>query len=459
MIAILSQGVILGLSVISGFILPQKMGPESYGYWQVYMFYLAYINLFGLGYNDGIALFYGGYAFHDLPVNRIRSALRILYGYLAVILAACLAAVFFGVKDAAYRPIYTALVVNIPLSVLQCIVMTVFLAVGRTEIYNLLNVALKALTVVFCLSLIFLHVTDYTWMIRVDLAARVLITAACIYLGRSFLFGKAAPLREGWQELSEKIRGGIQITIALIASMLIPVMGRWIIERFEPIGVYGIYSFAMSLLTIVLSFTNVVGTVLFPFLKQMNPEKMKENYDPFALVCDVLIACALLLYLPLMFLLRAVMVKYLPALSYLHILMAMCLPLGRMQLLLTPYYKACRMEKGFLLSNVLGAAAMAAVLLAAYSIWKTPYAVAVGTTLTLAVWTFAAEIFLTKKTGIGAGREGFVREAVMMLLFIFAGNFHSYAFFSLVYGISVTAMLFFYKNKIFQLIITIRRQR
>ena len=44
------QGFILLLSVLSGFVLPEKMGPTNYGYWQVYLFYLAYLNIFGLGF-------------------------------------------------------------------------------------------------------------------------------------------------------------------------------------------------------------------------------------------------------------------------------------------------------------------------------------------------------------------------------------------------------------------------
>ena len=85
LITVVSQGIILGLSVITGFVLPSKMGPENFGYWQVYLFYLAYLNLFGLGFNDGIALFYGGFYYDDLPFARLRSSMRAVYLYQAII--------------------------------------------------------------------------------------------------------------------------------------------------------------------------------------------------------------------------------------------------------------------------------------------------------------------------------------------------------------------------------------
>ncbi len=32
------------------------MGTEQFGYWQIYYFYLNYINLITFGYNDGLVL-------------------------------------------------------------------------------------------------------------------------------------------------------------------------------------------------------------------------------------------------------------------------------------------------------------------------------------------------------------------------------------------------------------------
>ena len=78
-ITVFTQAVILALSFITGFILPKIMGPEEFGYWQIYLFYLGYLNLFGLGLNDGIGLFYGGYEYERLPFQRIRASMRVFF--------------------------------------------------------------------------------------------------------------------------------------------------------------------------------------------------------------------------------------------------------------------------------------------------------------------------------------------------------------------------------------------
>lgn len=447
LITVISQGIILGLSVITGFVLPTKMGPENFGYWQVYLFYLAYLNLFGLGFNDGIALFYGGYYYDDLPFSRLRSSMRAVYLYQALICVLGIGGVLLFMDPGVYQTIYLALVVNIPLTCLQCIILTTLLSVGKTETYNYVNLVLKVLTVSLYLALIFGGYNDPVRMIGADTVARFIITIVCFFLGRKFLFGKAAPFKEGLAELWEKSKSGFLITIALIASMLMPVLGRMVVEKFEEIATYGIYSFAMSLLTIILSFTSVLGTVIFPLLKRMDEEEMLKSYSRFSTVCDGFVTAALFLYLPLMFIVTNLMQKYIPALDYLHFLLAMCLPLGRAQLLITPYYKARRYEKQLFYANIFGVAAMFAVLFGAYFIFKNVVAVALGTTVVLTVWTFVAEMYLNRDNKKQILRQT-LAQLIVMVSFCVAGSFKSYCIFTVIYLLAVLVYLVIMRSEL-----------
>ena len=452
LLTVVSQGLVLGLSVITGFLLPKMMGPENFGYWQVYLFYLAYLNLFGFGFNDGIALFYGGYYYEDLPFTRLRASMKAVYLYQAVITAVGIAGVYLLCGAGTYRAIYLALMINVPITCLQCIILTTFLSVGRTEAYNIINLVLKALSVGFCLTLLFGGYRTPVPMILADTAARVIITVVCFVMGRRFLFGKSDTLKEGVAEVVEKSKAGVLITVATIASMLMPVLGRTIVERNEPIAAYGIYSFAMSLLTIILSFANVLGTVIFPILKRMDEEEMTNSYTRFSTVCNAFVSCALFLYVVLTFIVRYWMTQYLPALDYLHYLLAMCLPLARAQLLITPYYKAKRYEKQLFYANVLGVGAMFAVLLGAYFIFHSITAVAVGTMVVLTVWTFCAERYLNR----GAQRRQMIRQTAgqvaVMACFCVAGSMTSIGLFAGIYAVTVAAYFVWMRKDIAALV-------
>lgn len=451
------QALILAMSVITGFILPVKMGPEMFGYWQVYAFYLAYLNILGLGFNDGIALFYGGYDFEKLPFQRIRSAVRIFLIYLAAV-TCLLFFIFSQLSNNTDREIYQLLTLNIPLFCLQCVVLTVFLSVNRTGVYNIVNLLSKLFAVLFYLILIFKGITSSAPMMYSDLLARFLITLLCIFLGRKILFGKADHIKYGIIEFREKSKSGINITLAIIASNFIPLVGRVIIEWNETKASYGLYSFAMSLLIIIVAFTSTAGTVVFPIIKRLQKEKLPDYYLKFSFICDALIYIALLSYIPLLFIIKHFMIDYIPVLEYVYILLAMCLPLGKMQLLVVAYYKAFRFEKAFFAANGIGVIAMLGFTALSYQIFKSVIAVAICTTVVLTLWTFFTERFLIKKMGCGFSLKSMVIQISMMLIFIFAGSFQNIFWFAGIYGSALIVYFSFHFKKIGAIIKQMKRK-
>ena len=58
--ALIMQALMLLCSLVTSLVVPKYMGTTQYGYWQIYYFYLNYINFVTLGYNDGLVLKYGG---------------------------------------------------------------------------------------------------------------------------------------------------------------------------------------------------------------------------------------------------------------------------------------------------------------------------------------------------------------------------------------------------------------
>ncbi len=442
---IVTQALVLGLSVITGFILPGKMGPEMYGYFQIYIFYLAYINLFGLGWGDGIALYYGGYDYKELPFDRLRSAMRFFLVYLIVVTGILFAASSL-ISGEQYRNVYQMLAVNVPLVCLQCAILSVFLSVNRTAVYNVVNLSAKVLTIAFYLALIVAGITTSEYMIYSDTAARVIITIACIVLARKFISGKTS-IKPGISEFAEKSKAGINITLAIIASTFIPVAGRVIIQLNESIAVYGIYSFAMTLLTVVIVFTNAAGTVFFPLLKRLPEDKLPVYYGKFSFICDTLVYTALLAYIPLFIIIEKLMPEYVTVLAYMHILLVMCVPLGKMQLLVTPYYKAARLERPFFAVNIVGVIAMIGATAAVYSIFMSVVSVAICSAIVLTIWTVMTERYMIKKIGSAFDKTSLFIQSIMMAGFVIAGSFGNLYIFAAIYGFILAVYLTFFRKK------------
>lgn len=440
-----SQGVILILAAVTGFVLPKAMGVEAYGYWQAYLFYLAYIPLFGLGFNDGLTLIYGGMEQSQLPLRKIRSAVRLIVVALAVLgVAGSFLTSSFLVGE--YRVVFSLLSLSIPLVALQCIVLSLFLAGGRTSLYNLVNVIAKALAVVFYLALIVASFTSSEAMMAVDFLARLIITLLCVILGWKFLVGPADNLRTGLSELSDKICSGIKITVAILCSMFIPVCGRMIIEWNEPIAVYGVYSFAMTLLTIVMAFTSAAGTVIFPMMKRVDESALLARYKDMSFATSVMVIAALILYAPLCLIIQFYLTEYGSALLYLHILLVMCIPLGRAQLVVTPFYKVFRMEKSFLVLNIAGAMGMLVCTFMVYGIFHSVLSVAIASAVTLYIWVFCLEAFFARKQSIALDARQMVIELAMGLIFVLAGQTQDALVFTVGYAVALL-LLFVVERK------------
>lgn len=434
--AVLTQAVILALSFITGFILPKYMGPEKYGYWQIYIFYLSFINIFGLGFNDGFALFYGGHKYKDLPFKRIRSSMRVFYLYLIAVTIILFAAASF-VNDSPKRQIFMTLAFNIPLICLQCFVLTVFLSVNKTSIYNGLNLLTKVLATGFFTTLLLINITSANYMMGAETAARAIVTVICLFVGRKFLFGRDTDFRLGRHEFYEKTKYGINIMLGIIAATLIPVAGRLVVERTHSIAEYGLYSFATSLLTIIITFTNTAGIVIFPVLKTLPEKNLPLNYTNFSFLCSNLFYASLLVYVPFVWLVRSFMSDYIPIFSYMYILLAMCVSIGKVNLLIIPYFKALRFERPFLVSNILGVVAMLVSTSTAQTIFNSVMAVAVATTAVLTVWFYFVESYLLKKMNIKRDVKLLLTDMLFMGLFILGASFGKVWLFVAIYGLSL----------------------
>lgn len=441
--AVLTQAVILGLSFITGFILPKYMGPEKYGYWQIYIFYLSFINIFGLGFNDGFALFYGGYKYEALPFKRIRSSVRVFYLYLIAVTIVLFTAASL-ISDAPKKQIFMMLAVNVPLACLQFFVLTAFLSVNRTSVYNGLNLLAKVLATGFFTTLLLINITSVNYMMGAETAARAIVTVICLFVGRKFLFGRDADFRLGHHEFHEKTKYGINIMLGIIAATLIPVAGRLVVEHTHTVAEYGLYSFATSLLTIIIAFTNTAGVVIFPVLKTLPEKHLPFYYAKLSFLCSCLIYVAYVVYIPFILLVRNFMPAYIPILSYMYILLAMCLSLGKVHLLIIPYFKALRFERAFLVYNILGVAAMLASTFAAQTIFNSMEAVAVATTTVLTVWFYLAESYLLKKMNIKRDVKLLLTDMLFMGLFILGASFGKVWLFVAIYGLPLYYFLFGY---------------
>jgi hypothetical protein len=67
-----AQVISLTASILVSFIVPKLIDVSNYAFWQLFLFYVTYINISRLGYIDGLYLRLGGKKYDELDHNKLK---------------------------------------------------------------------------------------------------------------------------------------------------------------------------------------------------------------------------------------------------------------------------------------------------------------------------------------------------------------------------------------------------
>lgn len=446
--ALITQALILLCSLVTSLVVPKHMGTTQYGYWQIYYFYLNYINFITLGYNDGLVLKYGGKKREELPIERIRSANAIMC-LLSIVVAVVGTIVINLIGISSHtKYIYTMLFLSMPFISISNIILSFFLALNRQEVYNKVNFWSRFLATAGYCILLFSGIIGYRLMVVVDYGIRVVIGVFCIFIGIYYIKGSKSSWKTGLQEVWENCGHGIYITIGTLLASFMPMAGRVVLQNSATIEEYGVFSFALSVLSLIITFTNVAGIVFFPILKNLKEKQLLVYYQRIEKIYNCLIAIALGMYIPAILIIRYYLLDYNNVLEYIYLIFALCIPLGKMQMLMTPYMKAFRMEKQYFIANLLGALAVLGGTSLAYRLSSSVYMVALITLLIFMLWNLLLELYLKSKLGI-KGKMNVMSEIFLMMVFVISAETGNLSIFAITYVIIIVVIvLMFIKKKL-----------
>lgn len=442
--ALVTQALILGCSLVTSLFVPKYMEKEMYGHWQIYYFYLNYINFVTLGYNDGIVLKYGGMKKENLPLERIRSGnmIMLLISFGIAVVGLIGIGIFNVPADSQY--IFSMLFISMPFVCVFNVILSLFLAVNEQEKYNIISFISRFLaTVGYCILLV-MGLNGYIPMIRVDYAVRVFISGVCILIGIHFLVGKKACWNVGWCEVKENCLSGIFITMGALCASFAPLAGRVVLEYGATISEYAVFAFAMSILSLVVTFTNAAGIVFFPMLKKLATDDIPRYYSKIKNIYNYLIYGALFCYLPAVLVIEYFLTEYRGALEYAYLIVAICIPLGKIQILITPYMKAYRLEKEYFVANLISAILTWLSCSLAYHLSSSVYLLALTTLAVYEFWSLAFEKYLKKKFGLD--KVSYREEILILLYFVIIAFPRNLLIFAVGYSLGGLLLIFSNRN-------------
>lgn len=395
---LVSQAVVLALGLLKAFFIPMLLSVSNYGYWQIYVFYTVYVGLFGLGFNDGLYLRYGGHDLSSLPLKTIRPAIHI-YVLLLFIGSLIFAWIYSHDVDPNRRVIMYLVAANIVVMGLLAIFSQTLQATNQLKSYSIFNSADK-LFFLLLLPALFLFQTDsYLYLAAADLGSKLFVLVFIFLLHKELLIGSCVRFGIALKETFDNIKAGSQLMIANVSGMLVLGTGRFVIEYFDSLDNYAYYAFGVSMTNLALVAITALSVVTYPTLKRLPESNYLGYYDTTNRRLFTFNCMMLFVYFPAVFFIEWVLPKYTSVIPYLNVLFAITALQGKMQLLNNTYYKAMRRETAMLKANFSSLLIVAVLSAVGYAVTRSIESIAYAALVTMIYRVHASERYLRRQMG------------------------------------------------------------
>lgn len=173
--------------------------------------------------------------------------------------------------------------------------------------------------------LVILGVRSFQPYVAFFLSGILISTIYSFGIGRKTVFVLACRLKEAVRELWNNVSVGMNLMLSNLSDILILGIARFVVEAFWGLETFGKLSFSISLENFFLLFIGQISMVLFPALRQTDPEKLKLIYGVGHDLLGVVMQGILLFYLPVEYLIGLWLPQYHDSLRYLALLLPICI--------------------------------------------------------------------------------------------------------------------------------------
>jgi O-antigen/teichoic acid export membrane protein len=157
--------------------------------------------------------------------------------------------------------------VSVPFQLIMLLGLNIFLAVGRVDRFNLLDLASQSFVLVNAIFALLILSRGLWTLVSLNTAASIIVSLIIVWLiGRHiFSLDKARSLaRPSLRLFGEMLRYGLKFHVSLLAAMLIFRADLLVVNHFRGAAEAGIYAVASQVAMMLMLLPGVIATLLFP---------------------------------------------------------------------------------------------------------------------------------------------------------------------------------------------------
>lgn len=333
--------------------IPKVVGVADYGYWQLYMFYLAYTGYLSFGVNEGAFIRYSGEVYANLNKTLLAGQYHLLISINAILGLMSLGLIFLGPMDQGRLLVFVAVVISTLLVTPRYFLCNVLQATHRFR-ENTMSVVIEKLSLIVLL-LVFISLDQVTLnsFLLADILSKILGTIYLFYKMSDSIFVRPRMVVTIWQEFKTNLILGLKIVISNVSSLLLVGIPRFFIEKNWGVVAFSKASLIVSFANLIITMVNAIGFVTLPSLTKVDASVLKKYYQSFSLLVSLLLGLVLVAYYPLLFFISKWLPAYIDSLSYMLVVFPVILFESKMALVYTTYLKIFRKENFLMQINLL----------------------------------------------------------------------------------------------------------
>lgn len=339
-------------AIITLLVIPKLTSMETYGYYQLYYFYVNYVGVSYLGWCDGIYLREGGkyYKYLDKPLYCTQFWLLALFEL--IFYTAIFIFVLLAVDDANKHYVYMFVCIDGVIICIRWFITFILQATARIKEYAFVTVIERIVFAILITILMICGYRDFQLLVAADVIGKIISLSVGIRYCKDIVISNLMPIKSVLNEIKENMSAGIKLMLSSLSSMLIIGVVRFGVQNRWDITTFGKVSLTLTLSNAVITAINAIAVVLYPMLRRTSHDQLPKLYGIMRVLLMGFIFGGLMFYYPAQGILSLWLPQYADSIKYAAILLPVCAYESKMVMLVNTYFKTLRLEKALMKCNI-----------------------------------------------------------------------------------------------------------
>ena len=395
-----SNFFIIMVQLLMGFVLPKQLGVVNYAYYRVYYLYVSYAGLMHLGFVNGIYLKYGSYNNDELPVEKFRGFGRIMFA-LQLVVAAVLTVLLVllrGQMDTSTMIAYAFVIVNIPLINIKWFYSSINQFTKRFVSDSYVTYLQNVLMFCIVMTVVIGHWHNFIGVLILTTVMNLICMLAV--MGQNWRIIAGSCREQVWQEASGLIKNGFFLMLSEFVAIIILGIDSIFVQNLFSVEDFAMYSFAVSLLTVIYALISTVSNLVYPYLARVSEEKYAEYYSLMSDVLCVVTVMSLIGFYVAKFIVDSWMQEYTDSIPITAVLFGTIIFRSLIMLVCGNYFKVLKMIREYTVNNIFAITISFVLNLIAYFLFRDYLYIALASLLSFIIWYLVTDYVFIKKLAI-----------------------------------------------------------